>query len=97
MKHQIFPIEEIINRFLAFLYFESKTADYQILASLLGHSFSQFILQGLKDLGHKISEKDLASAVQGIEVANLPCLGQSGHRCLLANADYRKGGDHDGF
>ncbi|VDK32419.1 unnamed protein product [Taenia asiatica] len=56
-----------------------------------------FILQGLKDLGHKISEKDLASAVQGIEVANLPCLGHSEHRCLLANADHRKGGDHDGF
>ncbi|KAL5111822.1 Scoloptoxin SSD14 [Taenia crassiceps] len=56
-----------------------------------------FILQGLKDLGHKISEKDPASAVQGIEVTSSPCPGHSEHRCLLANADYRKGGDHDGF
>lgn len=59
--------------------------------------FSQFILQGLKDLGHEISESDLTSAVQAIEVANLPCPGHSKHQCLLVNADYRKGGDHDGF
>nr|CDS15661.1 gamma glutamyltranspeptidase 1 [Echinococcus granulosus] len=56
-----------------------------------------FILQGLKDLGHEISESDLTSAVQAIEVANLPCPGHSKHQCLLVNADYRKGGDHDGF
>ncbi|VDM17416.1 unnamed protein product [Hydatigera taeniaeformis] len=56
-----------------------------------------FILQGLKDLGHKISEKGLASAVQGIEVTDAPCQGHYKSWCLLANADYRKGGDHDGF
>lgn len=83
-----------------FVHFTHFTIDslhyYRFTQSFLFLLF-QTIVEGLNILGHDVIEGGMKAAVQGIEVSESPCPGQSEGRCLLAYSDYRKGGDHAGL